>query len=173
MFIFPYISFKIFGLLSKQSPLGAQHVTMDSHRNLSFQIPNDHHTVFRWYTQQHVDVICHCFALFQPYAFLTAQIPKDFPDSAPHLLIEGFSVIFWQDHNMILTFPFHLCLTFVIFHYGPPCPQEPSSWRTVLHYHARNGIAFSILTGRAGGLTVIDLACKSYKCKATNIAIYP
>jgi hypothetical protein len=28
-------------------------------------------------------------------------------------------------------------------------------WRTVLYYHARNGIAFSILTGRAGGLMII------------------
>ena len=28
-------------------------------------------------------------------------------------------------------------------------------WRTVLYCHAQNGIAFSILTGRAGGLTGI------------------
>ena len=33
---------------------------------------------------------------------------------------------------------------------GRPCLQGPSSWRTVLPYYARNGIAFSLLTPSFG-----------------------
>jgi hypothetical protein len=134
-----------------------QQLAVDSNGTFAFQIPYCRgYAVFRRNAQEHMNMIWHRLTFFQFYAFLPTPIAQDLSDFPSEGSIDCFSTIFWQNHHMIRAFPPHMCLTSFIFHHGPPRPLGAFLWRTVLYYYGGNGIAFSILTGRAGGLMIIQ-----------------
>ena len=75
------------------------------------------------------------------------------------LSVGGFPRSFFDDilaesqHDTCIP-PSHV-LEFLYLSSRSSSPLGAFLWRTVLYCHARNGIAFSILTGGAGGLTFI------------------
>ena len=140
----------------EQRSLRFQKFTMDSGCAFTLQVPHRHrNAVLRWDAQQHVNMVRHGLPFHKFHPPVSAQLTKNSANSTPNSSVKCLLAILRQDDNMILALPFHVCLTLPILHDGPPCPSGHSSQEDRLASHSGNGIAFSILTGVAGGLLSI------------------
>ena len=72
-------------------------------------------------------MIWQLLSVFQGYPFLPTKIAKDLSDSPSETSLDPFSMIFWQNNNIVLALPFQKCLTACIFNHGHPRPLGPSS----------------------------------------------
>ena len=141
---------------SKQSSLRSEQFPMNSHCTLSFQVSNRHcDAVLRWNAQQHVKMVGHRMPFQQFNPLLTAQLPQNLADLFPAASKQPPLPVLWNDHHVVLALPLHMGLTTPIFHLrSAPAPRGLPG-RGSFHIHAGNGRALSILTSRAGGLTLI------------------
>ena len=108
---------------AKQSASCPQDVTVDSDRTFPFQKPNCvRNTVFWGNVQQHMNVVRHGLPFQKLDTTLLTQLSKYLPNTLANLPIKDFSAILRDDHNMILAFPLHACLTLPILHMRSSLP---------------------------------------------------
>jgi hypothetical protein len=102
-----------------------------------------------------VDAIRHRVPFQQHDVFLTAQLPQNLPDLATSACKKLLLPVFWYQHRMVLAVPLHMGLTTPIFHSQSSLTPRGLPQGGFFHIHAGNGRAFTLLTGIAGGLTMI------------------
>ena len=104
--------------------------------------------------EQHVNVIRHRMPLKQLDSLLTTQLPEYLPDLMTESSIHDFLADLRHNDHMVLTRPLCVGLVVPMFRDSSPVPFGAFLQEGCRMINARNGRAFSILTGKVGGLRI-------------------
>src|SRR5208283_509521 len=129
---------------------------MNPYRTFALQVSDRKRNRILWgHAQQQMDVVRHRMPFQHLDTFLLTQLPQYLADLTTPACKKLLLPVLWYQHHMILAVTFHMGLTLPIFHLDPPWPFGAFLKGGSFHIHAGNGRAFTVLTGRAGGLTLI------------------
>ena len=88
---------------------------MNSYCTLPFQIPDDlRNRVLGWDGNQHVHMVQHQMALFDPAFFLLGQFPEEASQLPSQCPIERFPSALGDEYDVIFTLPFGMLEVFKV-----------------------------------------------------------